>query len=618
MSATVQRSLLIVAALAGSGCARHAPSFDLRAAYTKREVMVPMRDGVRLFTSIYAPRDTAVPHPILLVRTPYGCAPYGPDAYVANLSYAQQRYAERGYILVTQDVRGRWMSDGSFEQVRPVIEHPAPGRTDETTDTYDTVEWLLHHVPGNNGRVGVKGTSYPGFYAEMAAIHAHPAVKAVAPQAPVTEWMGGDDFVHHGALLEAHAVDGFYFLGFPRAAPTTNQLRFLDHRTDNGYAWFLTLGSLAHVDAAVYHDSVAFWDSLLAHPHWDAFWAARSARPHLTDLTPALLWVGGWFDTENQWGALHGYAAAVAQSPATADQLVMGPWYHGQWNTAGGDSLGDVAWGQATARFYTDSIEVPFFDHYLRDGPAPRAFTAAVFDTGRRAWSFVNRWPPAATPTSFYLGAGGALTTAAPAAAAADSGFDQYVSDPARPVPYTAEVTEWYDHAFMIEDQRFADHRADVLVYRSAPLDSDLTVAGPIGVDLEVSTSGTDQDFAVKLIDVFPDSGAAPMAGYELPVRIDLMRGKYRDNPEHPDAGVPFTPGQVTPVRFTMNDVDHTFRRGHRIMVQVQSTLFPMFDRNPGRYMNIFQAADADFQPTTQRVYHSAAAASRLILPVVR
>jgi putative CocE/NonD family hydrolase len=623
------RTLALFAFLALTAAAAHAQETptDYTPLYTKREVMVPMRDGVRLHTTIYAPRDTATQHPILMTRTPYGSNPYGADRFWGAFrnSYipAFRNYLRAGYIFVVQDVRGRWMSEGTFVNVRPYIEHKRSNEdVDETSDTYDTVEWLIHNVPGNNGRVGVRGTSYPGFYSSMAAIDAHPAVKAVSPQAPVTEWMGGDDFFHGGALLLPHAFDFFSSFGRPRPEPTMVRTPGIDHGTPDGYEFFLErLGPLANANPRFFHDSVAFWDSLAAHPTWDPFWQARSARPWLRDLRPAILWVGGWFDTENLWGALNAYAAAERQSPGAQNRLVMGPWSHGQWNGVSGDSLGGMAWGSMTAVFFNDSIEAPFFNYYLLDSaPAPRGYEAAVFETGTDTWRFLDAWPPRnATATSLYFRAGGALSREAPAGTA--PAFDEYVSDPARPVPYTNEITHWYNAGFMVEDQRFASRRPDVLVYRTGPLDSDVTVAGPIDVNLVVSTSGTDCDWIVKVIDVFPDSGTGGSAearartgSYQMLVRGDVLRGKFRNSMSDPQ---PFVPGAATPLRFRLNDVYHTFRAGHRLMVQVQSTWFPMIDRNPGRFMDIWQATDGDFQRTTQRVYRSAAQASRVVLPVL-
>ncbi len=630
--------ILLLAALPAAALAQAGPpappdSGWFRAHYTKMEVMIPMRDGVRLFTSIYLPRDTTRDHPIVMTRTPYGCFPYGPDAFPPRLGYIPDAYAHEGMILVTQDVRGRWMSEGTFEDVRPVVAHRTSKDVDETTDTWDTVQWLITHLPHTNGRVGVRGTSYPGFYAEMAAIDAHPAVKVVSPQAPVTEWMGGDDFFHHGALLESHVLF-FDFFGHPRPHPTSVREGFPDFGTPDGYAYVMRIGALSHMASRVFHDSVAFWDSIVAHPQWDSFWAARSAIPHLTHLKPAMLWVGGWFDTENLWGALHGYAAAQAHDPRAANRLVMGPWSHGEWNGVPGDSLGAIGWGSPTTQFYADSIEIPFFNHYLLDSqPAPRPFQAAVFETGRNRWHFLGAWPPRdARPRDLFLRADDSLAfTAPPAGRAAGGGgaYDQYVSDPRKPVPYTAEITQWYDPGFMVEDQRFAARRPDVLVYRTPPLDSAVTVAGPIAVDFDVSTTGTDQDFVVKLIDVFPDDfgldrefsyGRPPrparLGGYEMLVRGDVLRGKFRDDPEQPSRAAPFRPGVVTPIHFQMNDIYHTFLPGHRIMVQVQSTWFPMIDRNTGRFQDLYTARDADFRATTQRIYHTARYPSHLALRV--
>jgi hypothetical protein len=614
-------ALAIVAA--APACTRDAGSY--RAHFAKREVMIRMRDGVRLFTSIYAPRDTTGRHPIVLTRTPYGAAPYGADAYVNHLDYILDAYARENFILVLQDVRGRWMSEGEFVDVRPVVPHRTSRDVDETTDAYDTVDWLIKNIPNNNGRVGVRGTSYPGFYAEMAAINAHPAVQVVSPQAPVTEWMGGDDIFHHGALLLPHTFDFLYSFGRARPRPTSERVPALDHGTPDGYEYFLRLGGLGNANPRLYHDSIPFWDSIAAHQGWDAFWAARSARPHLRDLKPAMLWVGGWFDTENLWGALNGYAAAERQSPGTVNRLVMGPWSHGQWSDFAGDSLGRIAWGMATSRYFADSIEIPFFTYYLLDGrPAPPRYEATVFETGRNVWHRLDAWPPAnAVPRNLYLQPNGALSFEPPRSRGQGL-FDEYVSDPARPVPYTAQITNWYDPAFMVEDQRFAAHRPDVLVYQTGPLTADLTVAGPMAVDFDVSTSGTDADWIVKVIDVFPDDyrragpetrRANSMGGYEMLLRGDVLRGKFRHSLSRPE---PFRPGVPTSIGFVLNDVYHTFLAGHRLMVQVQSTWFPMIDRNPGRFENIFLARDADFRKTTQRVYRSADHPSHVVLPVVQ
>ena len=635
MSRTLVRSALSFLAVLASvpvarGQAPAAPAAtDYRALYTKQEVMIPMRDGVHLFTAIYVPKDTTRLHPIVMTRTPYSSGPYGADQFPGVFrgmgSPQLLAYLRAGYIGVFQDVRGRWMSEGAFMDVRPYVEHKHSNQdVDETSDTYDTAEWLIHHVAGNNGRIGVRGTSYPGFYASMAAIDAHPAIKVVSPQAPVTEWMGGDDFMHNGALLLPHAFDFYWGFGWPRPQPTTRDFHPVNFGTRDGYDFFLNkLGVLANVNPRFFHDSVAFWDSIAAHPTWDAFWQARSARPHLKNLRPAMLWVGGWFDTENLWGALHAYAAAEAQSPGAVNRLVMGPWSHGQWNGGTADSLGAMGWGFLTAQVYTDSIEVPFFNYYLLGdsaAPAPRTWEAAVFNTGANVWRFLDAWPPRnATAHNLYLQADGALAFAAPGQHGRV--FDEYVSDPAKPVPYTAAYTHWYQGGFMVEDQRFAARRPDVLAYQTPVLDSAVTVAGPVDVAFSVSTSGTDCDWIVKVIDVFPDSGEGrterahnATAGYEMLVRGDVLRGKFRNSMSRPE---PFVPNAVTPIHFRMNDIFHTFRPGHRIMVHVQSTWFPMIDRNPGRFMDIWHATGADFHKTTQRVFRSAEYPSHIVLPVL-
>jgi putative CocE/NonD family hydrolase len=588
----------------------------VRVHYSKHEYHIPMRDGVRLFLIAYVPKDTTQRYPIILTRTPYSVRPYEPDSFPHSPGNQHRAYFHAGYIVAFEDVRGRYMSEGQYVNVRPYVpvKHGAQD-IDETTDTYDTVEWLMQHVQPNNGRVGISGISYPGFYSSMGAIDAHPAVKAVSPQAPVSKWMGGDDFFHNGALLFPHGFDFYLSFGKARAGPHTEPDPHFEHGTPDGYEFYLNLGAVANGNSRYMHDSVPFWKELTRHGTWDDFWAARNVLPHLQALKPAMLWVGGWFDTENLWGALHAYAAAERQSPGTVNRLVMGPWAHGQWSWSPGDSLGVIAWGQATSLFYTDSIELPFMSYYLKEGsPKPREFEAAVFETGTNAWRFLERWPPAgATTRRLYLREHGGLAFAAPGAGA--PAYDEYVSDPDKPVPYTAEITHWYNPAFMLEDQRFAGRRPDVLVYATEPLASDLTVAGPIDVDFRVSTSGTDCDWIVKLIDVYPDSAdRARLGGYEMLIRGDVLRGKFRNSISRPE---PFVPGRVTPIRFDMSDVFHTFKRGHRVMVQVQSTWFPMIDRNPGRFEDIYHAAAADFHKTVQRVYRSGTAPSAIVLPVL-
>ena len=581
--------------------------------YTKQEVMIPMRDGVSLFTSILVPKDDSQAHPILLRRTPYSCRPYGADAFPVESPLQMARYLRENYIVVCQDVRGRYMSEGEYANVRPYIpSKDGPEDVDETTDTYDTVEWLVTNLDADNGKVGISGISYPGFYTWMGTIDAHPAVAATSPQAPVSKWMAGDDFFHNGAFLLPHAFDFYAAFGWPRPAPKSEPDQGLEKGTPDEYEFFLDMGPLPNANEKYLHNQVAFWDTLTLNGQWNDYWAARNVLPHLKELRPATLVVGGWFDTENLFGALNSYAANERQSPGAKNTLVMGPWYHGGWNSSRGDSLGAIGWGSATSVFYTDSIEGPFFDHWLKDAPDPGLPEAYVFDTGAKVWRRFDAWPPTGTSdVSLYLQPEGALGFEPPAAAGRD--HDEYVHDPANPVPYTSEIVEWYDPAFMLEDQRFASRRPDVLDYTTPVLEEDVTVAGPIQVSFTVSTSGTDADWVVKLVDVFPDSVSGgdpvPLSGYQMLVRGDVLRGKFRNGLDRPEA---FRPGVPTPVAFTLQDAFHTFRKGHRIMVQVQSSWFPMVDLNPGTFMDIFQARESDFRATTQRVYRSPSRPSSL------
>lgn len=578
----------------------------IRQHYTKYEYRVAMRDGVKLFTSVYVPKDKSKAYPIVLKRTPYSVAPYGLENYVENPGRQRMRYFQEGYIMAFQDVRGRYMSEGTFVNVRPYIpEKRSKTDIDETTDTYDTVDWLVNNVPGNNGRVGISGISYPGFYTSMGIIDAHPAVKVASPQAPVSKWMGGDDWFHNGAFLLSHAFNFYSRFGHPRTGPKSEPDPRFDFGTSDGYEFYLDLEPLPNADARYLKGHVAFWEQLMTHGTWDTFWEARDILPRLRNIQPAVMVVGGWFDTENLYGALHSYASIEEQNPDAFNVLVMGPWSHGEWSRTDGRRLGDIDFGSPTAEFYTEHIELPLFNHYLKDAPMPDLAEAMVFDTGAKEWRYLDSWPPKGTEErALYFGKDGQLGFEPPRSRGA--AYDQYVSDPSKPVPYTSEITQWYDASFMLEDQRFAARRPDVLVYETAPLTESVSVAGPIAVDLTVSTSGTDSDWIVKLIDVFPDdtpaSGDAELGGYQMLVRGDAMRGKFRNGLAHPE---PFIPNEVTTVSFTLEDGLHTFQKGHRIMVQVQSTWFPMFDINPQTFVDIFHAEEKDFQQATERVYHT-------------
>jgi putative CocE/NonD family hydrolase len=581
----------------------------VKANYTKKEIYIPMRDGARLYTAIYAPKDASQQYPILLNRTPYSIGPYGSDRYRESIG-PSEHFAKEGYIIVYQDVRGRWMSEGQFEHVRP--HKPAKGARDidESTDTWDTIEWLIKNVPRNNGRVGMWGISYPGFYAAAGMIDAHPALKASSPQAPVADWFSADDWHHYGAFLLAHAFGWFSGAGWEFTKPTTVFPGTpIDRGTNDAYEFYLRLGPLRNANEKHFQGRMSFWNEMMKRDFRDDWWKARNIRAHLKKVAPAVMTVGGWFDAENLFGALEVYRAAEAQNPGVFNILVMGPWVHGGWAYGKGDSLGDARFDSATSEFYREHVELPFFNFFLKDKGKHELPEALLFETGTNQWRRFEQWPPMrATTKSLYLHANGKLSFTAPSSDAA-SEFDEYVSDPKKPVPITPGIARGMDQRYMVDDQRYAARRPDVLVYVSDELEEDVTIAGPIIPSLYVSTSGTDQDFVVKLIDVYPDrypdekgSLNNTLGGYQQLVRGDVIRGKFRNSLEKPE---PFEPGKPTKVEWAQCDTLHTFRRGHRIMVQVQSTWFPLFDINPGKFMNIHEATEADFQKTTQRVYRS-------------
>jgi putative CocE/NonD family hydrolase len=600
---------------------------SVKAHYTKFEYMVPMRDGVKLFTAVYVPKDDAKTYPVLLMRTPYGCQPYGPDKYPDALRPGE-RYVKSGYIFAYQDVRGRWASEGEFVNVRPHNPAKKGKETDESSDTFDTVEWLLKHVPGHNGKVGQWGISYPGFYAVCGMVDAHPAMKAVSPQAPVMDWFVGDDFHHNGCLFLPHCFNFMAGFGKARPEPTKKFGRpAFEHGTPDGYQFFLDMGPLKNADAKHYKGEIAFWNEVMAHPDYDDFWKARNLRRHVKNVKPAVLTVGGWFDAENLFGALETFKAAEASSPPKHNHLVMGPWVHGGWNRQDGDKLGDVSFNAKTGPFYRDTIEFPFFEHHLKGVGEAKHPKAWVFETGTNRWRKFDAWPPRqAAPHAYTLFGGGELLAPSPfnrSNGVFDPGYDEFVSDPARPVPYLNKTTIGMAQEYMTADQRFAAQRPDVLVYRTPPLTEDLTVAGPVEVELYVSTTGTDADWVVKLIDVYPDDFPDPdpnpagvrMGGYQQLVRGEPFRGKFRDGFEKP---VPFKPGEVAKVKFAMPDVLHTFRPGHRLMVQVQSTWFPLVDRNPQTFCDINRADEAAFRKQTHRVFRDTDHPSKITLRVVK
>jgi uncharacterized protein len=601
--------------------------------YVKMERMIPMRDGIKLFTSIYVPRDTTVQHPFLITRTPYSSGPYG-EMYFAPFWYSfDKEYLREGYIMVFQDVRGKFMSEGDFVDVRPF--NPSKKTTsdiDEASDTWDAIDWLVKNIPHNNGRAGVKGISYPGFYSTMAAASAHPALKAVSPQAPVTNWFIGDDFHHNGVLFLMDAFSfyspyGFGF-GFTRPRPVTSFPQTMDVPVHDNYKFYLETGALPEF-ARLCGDSILFWNDLYAHPDYDEFWKARDARNATKDLKPAMLWVGGLFDAEDNWGAWNSYKAAEANNPGKGfNRLVMGPWYHNQWASSDGTHLGNIKFGSNTSLWYQQMIEIPFFNYYLLGkGNVSGIAEANIFISGDNEWRKFDQWPPAGSQNrNLYLGGKGELTWNRPGKGPA---FTSYTSDPSKPVPYTEDVHFYRTREYMTDDQRFAERRPDVAAFETGVLDKDITVTGVVTADLSVSISTTDADLVVKLIDVFPDDMGYntvdiyavndpeltyPMGGYQMLVKGEIFRGRYRNSYEKPEA---FTPGKVEHVKFNVGDVAHTFKKGHRIMVQVQSSWFPLADRNPQTFVNIYKAKESDFQKAEIRLYHDSVNSSSIILPVL-
>lgn len=580
-----------------------------------------MRDGVKLFTAVYIPKDTSQSYPILLNRTPYSVAPYGPDTLRSKIG-PSPLLARAGYIFAYQDVRGKFMSEGRFVNMRPYIrDKQTTNDVDETSDTYDTIDWLIKHIRPNNGRAGMWGISYPGFYAAMGLIDAHPALKAASPQAPIADWFIGDDMHHNGALALMLTFNFFANFGQPRPQPTREWPPRFKHGSPDGYAFFLNMGPLANANKKYFHGDIEFWNEATSHPDYDQFWQSRNILPHLKNIKPAVLVTGGWFDAEDLYGTLNIYKTIEANNPDMANTLVMGPWFHGGWARSDGDRLGDIRFGSKTSLYYQRQIEKTFFEYYLKDVGRLNNPEALCFDTGANRWHWFEQWPPAdRSEMKLFLAADQTLQIDEVPALPT---FDEFISDPSRPVPYTDKTTIRWGREYMVGDQRFAARRPDVLVYQSRPLADSLTLAGPLQASLFVSTSGSDADWIVKLIDVYPDSFPdndpnpcnVRMGGYQRLLRAEIMRSRFRDSYEHPR---PLIPGKITEIKITLQDVFHTFRPGHKIMVQVQSSWFPLFDRNPQKYVNIPTASAADFVKARHSVFHGPQHPSHLSLSVLK
>jgi len=613
-----------------------APEYEVKEHYTKYEYRISMRDGVRLFTAVYVPKDSSHSYPFLIDRTPYSVAPYGVDQYRTQLGPSRE-FDKSGYIFVFQDVRGRFMSEGVFTEMRPHIDNKkSKTDVDDSSDLYDTIEWLLKNIPNNNGKAGIWGISYPGFFTSASMIDSHPALKAASPQAPMTDLFMGDDAYHGGAFMLA-ANFGFYGFFRPQANPELPpKVRVpFEYGTQDGYQFFLNAGTLENLSKML-GGRAELWLDQVHHDTYDDYWKARNLAAHTKNIHCAVLTVGGWYDAEDLQGPFTLFHAVEKDNPGIFNALVVGPWVHGGWYRYDGNRLGRVSFASNTGDYYRKNILFPFFEQYLKGGADAKLPKAYVFETGSNVWRQYDAWPPKHTERQkLYLHGEGVLSFEPSKDDA--TAYDEYVSDPNKPVPFVNYVAQDVPQEYMVSDQRFAASRTDVLTYETAVLQQDVTIVGPVSPRLFVSTTGTDSDWDVKLIDVYPtdypqskldepqqeergkpqtDVGlpSFTMGGYQQLVRGEPFRGKFRHSFENPE---PFTPGKVEEVAFAMQDVNHTFRRGHRIMVQVQSLWFPLTDRNPQTFLNIPDAKPSDFVKATQRLYHGAGQASGIEVNVL-
>tara|TARA_R110002050_G_scaffold25604_7_gene68211 strand:+ start:18519 stop:20390 length:1872 start_codon:yes stop_codon:yes gene_type:complete len=582
-------------------------SYNPRDFYNKTEVAIPMRDGIKLHTTIYSPKDTSKKYPIIMSRTPYSCRPYGSNEYKALIS-PNRKMMKEGNIVVYQDVRGRWNSEGVYDNMRAFIPNKKNGEVDEASDTYDTIEWLINNVKNHNGNVGIWGISYPGFYATYSLLDAHPALKAVSPQAPIGDFFF-DDFHHNGAYLLSYWRATAVF-GYMKDQPTTEEwYTFPELGTEDQYQFFLDAGPLSNLDKYYKEDNV-FWQQLKEHPNYDDFWQKRGIIQHLENIKPAVMTVGGWFDAEDLYGPLNTYGH-IEKNSSNYNTIVMGPWSHGDWSKeTKRQAIGNVYFGDDISKFYQENIETRFFNHFLKgEGATTNLPEAYVFDTGSKEWKTFNAWPPKNTSKETYsLQRNRRLGQIA----TREYSFQEFISDPKKPVPYSEDIKMVFTpRKFMTDDQRFAARRPDVLLFETEPLEEPLTLAGDIMAKLSVSTTGTDADWIVKIIDVYPadhkdyeeTQDYLKMGNYHQMVRSEVMRGRFRNDFSKPE---PFVPEEATQVNIQLQDVFHTFKKGHKIQVQVQSTMFPYIDINPQTYVeNIFQAKPEDFQKQTHRVYNT-------------
>ncbi len=590
--------------------------------YNKLDTTITMHDGIKLYTILYIPKDQSRQYPFLIERTPYSAGPYGKNNYSSRIGPNLQLIKEK-YIFVLQDVRGRYMSEGHNLEVTPYISNKASKDADESSDTYETIDWLIKNISNNNGRAGMYGISYPGFYATASLPGAHPALKAVSPQAPVTDEFIGDDVNHNGAFFLLDNFDFMNYFGKPVEGPVEDYgSEVFDTNYRDAYKFFLGMGPVKNTQGPQYFNNKSYiWTEYLQHDTYDAYWKARNIRQHLKKINIPVLVVGGWFDAEDLFGALQTYEAIEKESVVNKNKLVMGPWTHGAWAAPIWSKFGTYDFGSNTSAYFQDSLQTKFFNYYLKDIADFNAAEATVFETGSNQWKMYDTWPPSnVMQTNYFLNAGNKLSLQKNTTG---KSFDEYISDPKNPVPYTNGVYKNRNNEYMVEDQRFAAARPDVVVYESDSLITDITLTGKIAADIFVSTSGTDADFIIKLIDVLPSRETTTaklppgtgMAGFQRLVRAEVMRGKFRNSFEKPEA---FEPAKISEVKFFLNEVSHTFKKGHRIMVQVQSSWFPLVDINPQKFMRIPEAEEKDFQKATIKIYHDAEHQSKLILPVLK
>jgi len=604
-------ALLLVVACFGvlvtpSFRATQQPPLDYPALFEKSEAMITMRDGVKLHTEIYSPRNATEALPLLMVRTPYGIS--SPDQGISNMIYRYADMIPDGYIFVFQDIRGRYGSGGKFVMLRPIRDASNAKGTDESTDTYDTIDWLVKNVPLNNGRVGLDGTSYDGFLVTMGMIHPHPALKAVSEQACMADTWLGDDFFHNGAFRLSYA-----FEYAPLLETSAENYSFPFDRFDL-YDFFLRLGPLSNANAKYFRGNIPSWNEFAAHPNYDEFWKRHAVAYGLKEPTVPNLNVAGWWDQEDFYGPVATYERLEKLDKKNLNFIVAGPWNHGGWGHGPGNSLGGIPFGSDTSVFFRRNIEAPWFAYWLKDKGKLPLKEAMLFQTGSDIWTSFDAWPPReAKIRNLYFHENGKLAFE-PQTSGAEP-FDSYESDPAHPVPYRhrpVDMTYPEDHpgswyTWLVQDQRFVDERPDVLTWQTDDLTDDVTLAGQVTAKLFASTSGSDSDWIVKLIDVYPQKFPQDwkLSGYELMIADEIFRGRFRNSFEKPE---PIAPGAVTPYTIDLHTANHVFKKGHRIMVQVQSTWFPLYDRNPQKFVpNIFEAKQSDFQKTTQRIYRSKA-----------